>query len=150
MAEDTILNLMVNHHVLLEALFSLFKDEAREKSPRARASFDEFTWELKKHFFVEENAIFDFIPLKDFGVFELINHLKDEHLAMLIDLNKISDRLPEIKDEDLENFFKLLSHHREEEDKDLYPKLDKEMRDDQKKEVILRINQVPMGAKNIK
>jgi hemerythrin superfamily protein len=144
MAEDTILNLMLSHHALIEALFSLFREEVKEKSPRAEASLSEFSWELRKHFFVEENAIFDFVPLKDMQVFGMINHLKDEHLVMLVDLQKFSDNLAEITDKDVEDFAKILQEHREVEEKELYPKLDKEMREEQKNEIIHRINQFPI------
>ena len=147
MAEDTILKLMESHHILIEELFKLFRSELNEDPKRAEKSFLEFSWELKKHFFVEESAIFDFLPIKDFGVFDIISHLKDEHLAMLIDLKKIADSLPNVREEDIENFYKILDSHRQIEDKNLYPKLDKEMRAEQKKEIILRINQVPMGTK---
>jgi hemerythrin superfamily protein len=107
-------------------------------------SFAEFSWELKKHFFVEENAIFDFIPMKTFGVFETISHLKDEHLTMLVNLKKFSDNLQEIRQEDIDNFGEMLQHHREEEEKELYPKLDNELGDEQKSQIMARINEIPV------
>ncbi len=145
MAENSILNLMISHHALIDALFSLFRDEVKEKSPRARASLSELEWEMKKHWFAEENAIFDFLPLKNIEIWKTINHLKDEHLIMLNSLKKFSESLLEITDNEIENFYKLLEEHRELEEKDLYPKLDKEMREEQKAEVILRINEIPIN-----
>lgn len=142
--DDTILNLMISHHALIDALFVGFKDEAKDKSPRTEAALAEFSWELKKHFFAEENAIFDYFPLKTFEVFEVISHLKDEHLMMLIDLKRISDSLPEINERDIENFANLLEHHRQVEEKELYPKLDKDLREEQKKQIIHRIKEIPV------
>ena len=135
---------MLAHHALIDALFTTFVNEAKDKSPRTAAALAEFSWELRKHLFAEENAIFDFIPLKDFGVFETISHLKDEHLAMLIDLKKIADNLPEVNEKDVEDFGKLLDHHREMEDKELYPKLDKELREEQKRQIIRRLKEIPV------
>lgn len=148
MTEDTILNLMIEHHALLEVLFDLFKAEAKDKSPGTDASLAEFTWEIKKHFFIEENAIFDYLPLKTLEVFKTMNHLRDEHITMLAELKDISEDLPEVKDENLENFHNLLEHHREIEEKELYPKLDKELRDEQKRQIISRINDIPINNPN--
>jgi hypothetical protein len=33
MAQDTILNLMIAHHALLDAMFALFKEEVKDKPP---------------------------------------------------------------------------------------------------------------------
>ena len=90
MAENSILNLMVAHHALIESLFILFRDEAKEKSPRTGASFSEFKWEVKKHFFIEENAIFDFLPLKTMSIYKKIIKLRDEHITMIGYLEKFS------------------------------------------------------------
>lgn len=145
MAEDTILNLMLNHHALLWALFTLFRDEAKEKSPRAFATLSELAWETKKHFFAEENAIFDFLPMKNYGVLEIINVLKDQHIKILNDLKKFSDNFAELTDEEIGEFYKLLESHRKIEELNLYPKLDKELRDEQKRQVITRINEIPIS-----
>ena len=144
MAEDSILNLMVAHHALLEAMFFLFRDEAKEKSSRAVSSLYDLTWEMKKHFFAEENAIFDFLPLKSMEIFNIINALKEEHIIMLNDLKKFSDNLARITDDEIENFYQLLENHRKIEEKNLYPRLDKELRDIQKKQIISRINEIPI------
>jgi hemerythrin superfamily protein len=145
MAENSILNLMISHHALIDALFSLFREEIREKSPRARASLAELEWEMKKHWFAEENAIFDFLPLKNIEIWKTINHLKDEHLTMLNGLKKFSESLLEITGDEIENFYKLLEDHRTTEEKDLYPRLDKELREEQKAQIITRINEIPIN-----
>ena len=144
MKNDNILNLMVNHHALLEALFVLFRDEAKEKSPRTGATLGEFAWETKKHFFAEESAIFDYLPMESYGMLEVINQLKDEHIEMLSQLKKFAANLDELKDEDVESFSKLLEAHRKIEEINLYPKLDKELRDGQKVQIISRINEIPI------
>jgi iron-sulfur cluster repair protein YtfE (RIC family) len=144
MAEDNILKLMVAHHALLNVLFELFKVEAKEKSSRVQASLSELAWETKKHFFAEENAVFDFIIMENYGVLEVINQLKDEHIEMLNQLKKFSEKVPEISDEELEKFHALLESHREVEEKNLYPKLDKEMRPEQKQQIVARINEIPL------
>lgn len=144
---NSLSNIMVAHHALLETMFVLFEDEAKDKSSRTAVTLSELTWEIRKHFFTEESAIFDFLPMENYGVLETINRLKDEHIEMLNDLKKFSENLPEITDQDVQKFSNLLEGHRKIEETDLYPKLDKEMREEQKKQVISRINEIPISLK---
>jgi hemerythrin-like domain-containing protein len=148
MKEDTILNLMINHHALIESMFSLFRDEAKEKSPKTNVSLSELTWEIKKHFFTEENAIFNIplVQLKDIGVFEMINQLKNEHVVMLNTLKFFSEKPSNVNDNDMEEFSNLLESHRKLEEKELYPRLDKELQDNQKGQIISRIDEIPINA----
>ncbi len=143
MDKNNLLNLMVGHHALLEALFALFDDEIREKSPHAMQSLSELEWEIQKHFFVEENAIFNLPQIKAIKVYDMVLHLKAEHTEMLGYLKKFSENFTEIKNEDIEKLAGLLATHREMEEKELYPKLDKELPEEQKRQAILRINEFP-------
>jgi len=142
--KDNILNLMIAHHALLNALFILFRDQAAEKSPKTTVFLSELRWETQKHFFVEEKAIFDFVIMENYGVLATINQLKDEHLTMLNDLKKFEDSLAEATKEDLENFHNLMESHRKIEEGELYPKLDKELPPEQKAQIISRINEIPL------
>lgn len=147
MEGSNLLNLMVGHHALLEALFALFEDEAREKSPHVTQSLSELEWETHKHFFVEENAIFNLPQLKAIKVYDMILQLRAEHVTMLEYLKKFSENILEIKSEDIKKFSELLASHREMEEKELYPKLDKELQEDQKRQAIIRINEFPITKK---
>jgi len=146
MAKDNLSGLMISHHALIGMLFTLLKEELKEKSQTAGSTFSEFTWEIKKHFFTEENAIFDYLPLKSMEIFKNMNHLRDEHLIMLNLLKNFSDNFPNITGEQMEEFSNLLENHREFEEQTLYPKLDKEMREEQRKEIISRINEIPING----
>jgi hemerythrin-like domain-containing protein len=141
MAEN-ILNLMITQHGFLESLFSTFQIEIREGSEKSEASLSEFTWEMKKHFFVEEEIIFNFMSWKEPVIFEIINQLKKEHSIMIEMLVKMSENLKTINGEDTESFFKLLKSHRDIEEKNLYPRLDKSLSGGQKEQIINRINQI--------
>ena len=140
---DTILNLMIGHHALLEVLFETFEAEAKSKGGRAEATLSELTWEMKKHFFAEEGAIFDFPPLKIMNVWPVVEHLKKEHIVMLEMLQNISDNLENLTESEIEDFHKLLESHRKIEELNLYPKIDKELAPEQKSQIIARVNQMP-------
>lgn len=141
---NQILDLMVAHHALLEALFASFKDEAKDKSSKASASLSELTWEMQKHFFSEESAIFNYPQLRTMGVSVVVNQLKKEHEKMLSDLQNFSENLPNIGDEEIESFHNLLESHRKIEELNLYPRLDKDLQDSQKRQIVARINEIPM------
>ena len=144
MEQGNILNLMVSHHALLDALSGLFRDEVRDNSPTVEKSLTELSWELKKHFFTEENAIFDFIPLKNIDIWKTMNTLKDEHLAMMDSLKDFAEKLPDISEADLDAFYELLSEHREVEEHELYPRIDKDLSAEHKHQIIVRINEIPI------
>lgn len=145
MAEETILNIMVAHHALLESFFGIFATEAKKKSLRASEYLTELVWEMKKHFFAEESAIFDFPPLKIMGVWEIVKQLKKEHVIMLEDLREFLENPEAIKDEAVNDFHSLLENHRKIEELNLYPRLDSGMQEDQKRLVISRINEIPIN-----
>lgn len=136
MVENNILNLMLDQHALIEALFFVFKDDKTEKS------LGDFSWEIRKHFFIEENAIFDFLAWNDPSIAGTIRRLKGEHVEMINMLAKMAYALPKTSVKDLESFYDLLKGHREMEENELYPVLDKRLSDAQKEQVVNRINQV--------
>jgi len=144
MVEKNILNIMVSHHNLLEILFASFRDEVKTNSQRTERSLSELIWETKKHFFAEENAIFNFPPLKIIGVWEIVKHLKGEHVIMLEKLQNFLDNFEDIKDQDMDDFHNILENHRKIEEADLYPKLDEGMTASQKTQIILRLNEIPI------
>lgn len=144
MAEENILNLMVAHHALLESLFVTFRDEFKTGSRRADSTLSELLWEMEKHFFAEENAIFNFPPLKIMGVWEIVKHLKGEHIIMLEKLHDFSENPENIKDTNIEDFHNILENHRKTEEIDLYPKLDAGMTTSQKEQIISRLNEIPI------
>ena len=146
MKKDTILNLMISHHALLSALFVLFRDEAKEKSQGADSSLFELTWETKKHFFVEENAIFNLPQIKEMKVFNIIKQLESEHVIALEYLKKFHESFPEINEEEMEKFVSLMQGHSKMEEEELYPRLDEELKEEQKKQIIDQINEVPVKS----
>ena len=147
MAENSILSLMVTQHALLEVLFLAAKDEVKNNPERAKSFLSEFSWEIKKHFFVEEGAIFVFSPEQDPEISETIKRLKYEHILMLDKLGKMQDNLSSASDKDLEDFSELLVHHREEEEKTLYPALDQKLSGRQKELIASHINEIPIKNK---
>jgi hemerythrin-like domain-containing protein len=144
MVEEKIANLMIDQHALIEALFFVFKDEAKEKSKDLENCFSDFSWEIKKHFFVEERAIFDYLPWSDPTISATIKQLEGEHVKMISELAKMAEDLTKVSQGEIESFYKLLKGHREMEEKSLYPVLDKKLSKAQKEQIVSHINEIPI------
>lgn len=146
MKKDKILDIMVAQHALIETLFTAFKDEVREKSDVAKSFFSDLVQEVKKHFFIEEQAIFNLLPWKDLKIAEIVEKLKKEHSLMINMLEKASADLKANLLES-ESFSVLMKSHVATEEKELYPLLDEKLTDDEKMHIISRIEQLPFGPK---
>jgi hemerythrin-like domain-containing protein len=77
--------------------------------------------ELKKHFFEEENILFEFIKTKNKYFEEAVNQLKEEHLQ----LSELVSRFVETIDpeNDLNDFGVLLEQHIHFEERELFEKI---------------------------
>lgn len=139
---ENILNLMVMQHGMLESLFSVFQLELKNDQEKAKQSLSEFSWELKKHFFIEESVIFNFMAWKESAITTVIDQLKKEHSIMLEMVEKMSNEFPLMAEQNAEPFLKLLQSHRGVEEKNLYPRLDADLSDPQKDQIIKRANQI--------
>jgi len=144
---NTILDIMVAQHGLLEALFQAFKGEFKENPEAAKKFLSEFTWEIKKHFFIEEQAIFGLLPWKDSEILEIVRELKKEHIIMFDKLEKMLENLSDESEKEMQEFLKLITIHREKEEKKLYPLLDEKLSEAEKVLVISRVNEIPISNK---
>jgi len=134
----TVSGLMLRHHTLIEVLVEYLENNFRSKIE----SFDELKWELEKHIFTEEKGIFECCDSKDKETEEMIKRIIKEHKDMLNMLNKIENKLMTKESIGVAEFLELLKEHRIFEDEYLYPRLDRELNKEQKKEIIKRINEV--------
>ena len=127
-------DLMLRDHCKIEKLLSEFKLSIG--SPEAEKRFDGFKWELEKHMFIEERAIFTFVKPEDNEDFAAIPKLKREHDEIL-DLMESIEK--DTKEEDVSKLQNLLMKHKTFEDEVLYPKLDVELNAEQKKIIVDRL-----------
>ncbi len=129
-------DLLLRDHFKIEKLLSEFKMSIG--SPEAGKKFDRFKWELEKHIFIEERVIFTFVRPEDNEDFAAIPKLEREHDEIL-DLMKSIEK--DTKEEDVLKLQNSLMKHKNFEDEVLYPKLDVELNDEQKKIIIKRIKE---------
>ena len=135
---------MVAHHGLLEALLTVFKGELKTDAERAWETLAAFRWEEEKHIFTEEKAIFGFCEREAPELCQLVKRLEEEHTVMLEMMDDLRDDLVAKAELDVEKFQEFMIRHRQTEEKELYPELDRVLKPEVKKEIIARINEIPM------
>ena len=137
--KNTIPKIMKKHHYKLEGLLNRIKKSSNEYEVIPKV-FNKFKWELRKHFVTEEKAIFTLIYKEDQEIHEMKDELLKEHRIILKELDKIEEDFNNSEKVNLTDFRNLLIKHRNFEDDTFYPKLDEELDEVKKKEIIERIN----------
>ena len=132
MEPETVLSLMVGHH-------SKIMDMLEELGPKNIDAFDKFKWELEKHIFIEERAVFlHYVPTgsEDYNMFL---KLTNEHSKILEVLEAVEKDIKKGVDLNLSELKELLIGHSKYEEDQFYPKLDSELEGGQKKVIRRRI-----------
>ncbi len=134
---------MSRDHCRIEKLLSLFRESIG--TGEERKNFDILRWELEKHMFIEERAIFTFARPEDSKDYEAVPELKREHDNIVELLNEMQKDLAGGKDADISDkageLCSVIMKHKDFEDREVYPKLDAELDDKQKKIIVERITE---------
>ena len=105
--------------------------------------FDTFEWELEKHIFIEEKAIFTSYSPKNIAEgYRMMPQLIQQHNDLLNKLQMMRKDLTWQRPVRFEEFRELLLMHKTFEEKSLYPKLDLELSVHQKEEIIKKIREI--------
>ena len=141
--ENSILNLMISHHTLIEIYFTILKDKV-SGGEKATEEFDRFKWQLEKHFFVEERVIFDYdhFRIKNEKIYQLVKELTKEHREMLKTLETFTKKIADSENIDISEFRRIHHEHIKTEEMELYPLLDKELNELKKQEIIKKVNDI--------
>jgi len=144
MNKKNILPLMVKDHCKIEKLLDALERNIDKDYETMRESFNNFEWVLEKHLFIEEKAIFTFYNPKDVSEgYRMLPELTKQHNFLINQLNNWrKDVRNKKKINGFYEFKKILISHKGFEEKEVYPRLDKTLSDDQKKEIISRINEM--------
>jgi len=138
-ATKKIPEIMKMHHYHLEGILNRFV-KSRNEYEVFPMVFNKFKWELEKHFFIEEKAIFTLIYSDDTESNEMKDDLLRQHRTILKDLKSIEEGLNSNLDTDLSEFKQSLIKHRDFEDESFYPILEQELDEERKKEIRDRIS----------
>lgn len=138
-----ILNLMVKDHAKIVRLLNDIKKIMGQDIISTMGVFDKFEWELEKHIFIEEKAIFtSYDPKNIIEGYAMIPELIKEHNEILNKLRIMRKDLVKQRTCDFDGFAEVLMNHKNFEEDSLYPKLDQELEESQKKMIVDRISQI--------
>ncbi len=141
---NLILNLMVGHHRMLEALLLILKENIDKKSENMMDFFDNFEWELQKHLFTEEKVIFK-LCREDFPeICKMVEKVEQEHTVMMEMLEDMRIDLINKSKTDIDGFQDFVARHRSFEESKLYPILDQRLSEEAKKEMVDKIREIPI------
>ena len=143
MKSTEILDLMVKDHIrLMEYLNDVEKNLGRDFGFLSN-SFNTFQWNLEKHFFIEERAIFIFYkPDESERDFKYFSFLMDQHTEILEKIETLRKKLQNREPFDLDELKKLLVRHKTFEEKSIYPLIDQEIDEGEKVFIIDRIKDI--------
>jgi len=144
MEENDILSLMVKDHCKIEKLLDDLERHIDKDHLPIKESFYKFEWELEKHLFVEEKAIFTSYHPEDISEgYKMLPEITIQHNFIINQLNNWRKDVQSKKKIDGFNEFKrFLVKHREFEEKEIYPRLDQSLDETQKKHIIERIDEI--------
>ena len=143
MKSTAILELMVRDHVKLLKYLTDVEEKLQKDPMAALPSFKIFEWNLEKHFFVEERAIFtSYNPEYVDEGYKIFLDLSKQHTAILEKLRVLKKDLQNNVVPDLTDFKNMLMKHKNYEEKNIYPVLDREIAWGEKRFIIERINEI--------
>lgn len=140
----SILELMVKDHQKIEDLINKLEEETKNDFDSMEKAFIKFEWELEKHIFTEEKAIFtSYNPEDIIEGYKMLPELTKQHNILL---NKLDLMRKDIRKKrsisDINEFKEYLLNHKNFEEKDVYPKLNESLPDEQKRLIIEKINDI--------
>jgi hemerythrin-like domain-containing protein len=143
MKPNTLTNFMISDHAILHRLFKEIEKNIEKDEKSLIIAIDEFEWKVKKHYFVEEKAIFtSYNPENSADGYSMVPKIVKQHEEILKKLKTLKTDIKKKKVFDFEEFKEMLKTHKNFEEENLYPKLEKDLPESDKKLIIERINQI--------
>jgi hemerythrin superfamily protein len=143
MKTTSILELMIADHAkILKLLHDVERSIGIELVSLMKV-FDTFEWELEKHIFTEEKAIFSSYNPKDIiQGYKMVPELVQQHNDILNRIRIMHKDLMWNKSVKFDEFKELIMAHKTFEEVSLYPKLDQELTVEQKDEIMKKIREI--------
>jgi len=142
--ETNILSLMKNDHCKIENLLDELEEKSKQGFDSMKNAFQKFEWELEKHIFIEEKAIFtDYNPDDIAEGYKMLPELTEQHNFII---NKLNNWRKDVNNnrsiDDVYSFKEFLRNHRNFEEEKVYPKLNESINEKQKREIVAKINEI--------
>ena len=137
-------SIMIGDHCKIEKLIDDLEEKTSYDFDDMKKSFNQLEWEIEKHIFAEEKAIFTDYNPKDAGQgYKMLPELTKQHNYILNTLNNWHSDIRKKKMlSDVYSFKEYLVKHREFEEEKVYPKLEESLSDEEKRHIIAKINEL--------
>jgi iron-sulfur cluster repair protein YtfE (RIC family) len=143
MKSTSILELMTMDHTRLLKLLRDVEKSIGMEFVSVMKVFDTFEWELEKHIFTEEKAIFtSYNPTNVLEGYKMVPELIKQHNDILNRMRVMRKDLLWNKPVKYDEFKEFLMAHKTFEEESLYPKLDQELTVPQKEDIIKKIREI--------
>jgi hemerythrin superfamily protein len=135
---------MIKDHCKIEELIDNLDKKNKLDYESMREAFNKFEWELEKHIFTEEKAIFTSYNPKDITEgYKMLPELTKQHNYIINTLNNWREEVRKKRIlTDIYSFKEFIIKHKNFEEEKVYPKLDESLNDDVKKSIIAKINEI--------
>ena len=143
MKSTAILDLMMKDHGKIVTLLLDVEKSIGMEILSTMKVFDTFEWELEKHIFIEEKAVFSsYKPTNIVEGYKMVPELIQQHNDILNRLRVMRKNLMWQRPIDYDEFKELIMAHKTFEEVSLYPKLDQELDASQKEEIMKKIREI--------
>ena len=135
---------MTRDHGKIEQLITDLEEKSKQDFETMRKSFNKFEWELEKHIFTEEKAIFTSYNPEDVTEgYKMLPELTKQHNYIINTLNNWRDDVRKRRTpSDIYSFKEFIIKHRNFEEEKVYPQLDEALSEEEKRHVIAKINEI--------
>ena len=135
---------MIKDHRKIEQLINDFEEKSKTDFDSMNKSFSKFEWELEKHIFIEEKAIFtSYKPENVVEGYKMLPELTKQHNFIINKLNNWRDDIHKKRNiTDVYSFKEFLMKHKGFEEKEVYPKLDQALSEQEKNLIVVKINEI--------
>ena len=137
MAKDSIVAMMNRDHGKIAKLILRLEKNKCTNWVMTKRDFEEFKWELERHFVTEEKAIFIYLDHKNPETYEMMEELLEEHNVIMDGLKDLELTLKKGNKSGLKPFLQDLHAHKQFEDEEFYPRLENELTAEQKRQIAL-------------
>lgn len=143
MESESILAIMIQDHRRIMNKLTDIKKTQEANLGTILEKLNAFEWDLEKHFFVEERAIFTSYnaSLIKEGQ-QLFDEISKQHTSILESVESLRDRLRMNTSIEIGSLVVMLTKHKNHEEQNVYPLLDKNIPEGEKRFMIERIAEI--------
>lgn len=149
--DKSILKIMIKDHCKIEELINDLEKSSKSNFESITAAFNKFEWELEKHIFIEEKAIFtSYNPEDVIEGYKMLPELTKQHNYIINTLNNWREDVRKRRIlKDVYSFKEFIIKHKNFEEEKVYPRLDESLTEDVKRHIITKIKEIAKNLINI-